>query len=51
MKTLTVCRDCHHAIHRIVPDHKQLARYYNTRDRLLAHDDIHAFVAWVRKRK
>ena len=49
--TITVCRDCHSAIHRIVPSNKELGRHYNTLDKLLAHDEITIFVDWIRKQR
>jgi len=50
-RTIDVCRDCRKAIHRLVPDEKQLGRHYNSVERLLAHEQIGKFVAWVRKQK
>jgi len=35
--TIEVCRDCHRAIHHLVPYEKQLGRHYNTHDKLLTH--------------
>lgn len=49
--TIALCRDCHSAIHRFVPREKDLGRYFNTREDLLSHAQIGAFVAWVRKRR
>jgi len=50
-QTIAVCRDCHRAIHRLIPDEKELGRYYNTVELLLDHPEMGKFVAWVRKRK
>lgn len=43
---IDVCTDCHRMIHKTL-DHTQLAREYNTLERLLAHPDIDKFVRWV----
>lgn len=48
---IDVCRDCHAAIHKFIPDHKQLARQYSTRDSLLTHEQLATFVAWIRGRE
>lgn len=48
---INLCRDCHRAIHDLVPDEKELGRHYNTTEKLLAHPEIGKFVAWVRKQK
>ena len=49
--TIEVCRDCHHAIHDLVPDEKQLARHYNTLDALQTHPKISKYLAWIKKQK
>lgn len=49
--TITVCQACHSAIHRFIPSHKDLARHYNTREKLLAHEGLASFVGWVRNQK
>lgn len=48
---LWLCRLCHRGIHRIIPDEKELARDYNTREALLAHEAIAKHVSWVRKQR
>ena len=49
--TISVCRACHNAIHRFIPNHKDLARHYNTMEKLLSNEELAAFVVWVRKQK
>ncbi|QEF99327.1 hypothetical protein Mal15_33910 [Stieleria maiorica] len=49
-QTISVCHDCHRSIHRFVPREKDLGRYHNTVETLLAHEQIGRFVAWVRDR-
>jgi hypothetical protein len=46
---LWLCRLCHVGVHDLIPDEKELARDYNTRERLLAHPAIARHVDWVRK--
>lgn len=46
-----VCRDCHRAIHDLVPDEKDLGRYFNTREKLLNHPEISRFLSWIKKQK
>ena len=50
-RTIAVCRDCHRAIHDLVPDEKQLGRHFNTLERLRGHDEIAKFIAWIRKQR
>ena len=50
-RTISVCHDCHSAIHRFVPREKDLGRHHNTIETLLAHDQIGRFVEWVKDRK
>ncbi|MEO1615530.1 MAG: hypothetical protein AAFV88_06755 [Planctomycetota bacterium] len=49
--TISVCHDCHRAIHRFVPREKELGRDYHTIELLLQHEQIARFVAWIRKQK
>ncbi len=50
-RKLLVCRKCHRGIHRLIPDEKELARDYNTREALLADERIARHVAWVAKQR
>ncbi|WP_106479034.1 hypothetical protein [Phytohalomonas tamaricis] len=43
---LWLCRPCHSHIHRLF-DERTLAEQYATREALLAHPDVQAFVAWL----
>jgi hypothetical protein len=49
--TVSLCRDCHGAIHDLIPDEKELGRDFNTLEKLLSHAPMAKFVAWVRKQK
>jgi hypothetical protein len=48
---INVCRDCHRAIHRLIPDEKDLGRHYNTVDKLRAHELLARYLVWMRKQK
>ena len=43
-----VCHDCHAAIHHFISN-KDLARLYNTIDKLKEQEDLMKFVNWVSK--
>jgi len=42
------CQPCHKMFHKFF-DEKTLARHYNTRELLLANEDVQNFVKWVKK--
>jgi hypothetical protein len=46
-RILWVCRPCHNHIHAVFSE-KELASHYNTREALLAHEEISRFVDWIR---
>ena len=48
--TIGICRPCHNAVHKM-GDHKKLAEFYNTREKLLDAPEIQKFAAWARKQK
>ena len=50
-RRISICRRCHKGIHRIVPDEKELARDFNTKEALLADERIAKHVAWVAKQR
>ncbi|WP_211295243.1 hypothetical protein [Neolewinella xylanilytica] len=50
-RRISICRPCHKGIHRLIPDEKELARDYNTKDALLADERIRRHVDWVAKQK
>ena len=50
-ETISLCRDCHHTIHKLIPREKELGRHYHTVEALLAHDQLGHYVAWVRKQR
>ena len=45
-QVIWVCRPCHNAIHRFVPNNKELARNYNSLNSILSHEGIKNFVEW-----
>ena len=48
-ETVEIHRICHNKIHAVFTE-KQLAREYDTFDKLLEDEQIRTFVAWVRKK-
>ena len=50
-KTIRVCPDCHRAIHALIPDEKKLGRDFNTLEKLLAHEKIATYVAWIANKR
>lgn len=50
-RTIAICRDCHKAIHRLIPDEKTLGRHYNTLSQLRAHPELARYLRWVRRRR
>ena len=50
-QTVPACRLCHNAIHRLIPDEKQLGRELNTVEALLAHPPFARFLKWAKKQK
>ncbi|ADV62322.1 hypothetical protein Isop_1739 [Isosphaera pallida ATCC 43644] len=48
---LWLCTLCHQGIHCLIPDEKELARSFNTREALLAHPGVARHVAWAKKQK
>jgi len=49
--TVSLCRDCHNAVHRFEPKEKDLGRYYYTLELLKSHPQISKFVTWASKQK
>ena len=49
--TIDLCRDCHKALHRLVPDEKEIGRTYNTVARLKDHPKVAKYLAWARKQR
>ncbi|MEM7656789.1 MAG: hypothetical protein AAF399_11720 [Bacteroidota bacterium] len=45
-ETVDLCRDCHRQIHRFI-NHKELGRHYNSLEKLLSHEKVKNFVAWL----
>ena len=48
---IEVCKQCHRAIHDLIPDEKELGRDYNSMERLLGHPEMEKYVAWKRSRR
>jgi len=50
-QTIALCKDCHRAIHRLVPSEKELGRHHDSIERLLSHAEIAKFVRWIKKQR
>jgi len=48
-QVIMVCRPCHSAIHRFIPNNKVLARDYHSLEKLQAHQALQRFVEWRKK--
>jgi alkyl hydroperoxide reductase subunit AhpF len=48
---IQVCKHCHSGIHDIIPDEKELAISFNTKELLLADHRIQKHIEWSRKQK
>ena len=44
---IDVCVDCHSAIHKFIPNEKELGREYNTIQKLLTHNKLYNFIIWI----
>ena len=47
---IEVCKQCHRAIHNLIPDEKELGRHYHTVPALLSHPDVAKYVQWKKRR-
>ncbi|KAJ8904984.1 hypothetical protein NDN08_001496 [Rhodosorus marinus] len=48
--TVSICRSCHTAIHKFIPE-KELALHYNTIEALEEHEKVKNFIEWNSKQK
>jgi hypothetical protein len=48
---LMICKECHAGIHDLIPDEKELADKYHTKELLLANEAIKKHIAWVKKQR
>lgn len=46
--TVDLCRDCHRQIHKFF-GHKELGRFYNSIEKLLADEKVKSFVEWLNR--
>ena len=51
LTTVELCRDCHGAVHDLVPDEIELGKHFHTLELLREHPPITKFLTWVRKQK
>lgn len=50
-RRISICRKCHGGIHRLIPDEKELARDFSTKELLLADERITKHIKWVAKQR
>ncbi len=48
---LMLCKLCHDGIHDLIPNEKELAEKYNTKELLLQNESIVKHIEWVKKQK
>ena len=48
LQTISVCRECHGSLHRMIPSEKELGRHYHTIDALLSHEQFGPYVEWAK---
>lgn len=49
-ETIDLCKSCHRQIHKFI-SHKDLGRFFNTKEKLLSHEQVRGFVTWLRRRE
>lgn len=49
-RKINVCDDCHSAIHKFIPNEKELGKNYNTIEKLMSHPNLKKFIEWVKNR-
>ncbi|MEZ6118001.1 MAG: hypothetical protein R3C28_15720 [Pirellulaceae bacterium] len=50
-QTVSLCRECHGAVHRFIPSEKTLGRSFNTLEKLSLHPELAKFRDWVVRQK
>lgn len=45
---IMICKDCHYTIHKLM-DNKTLGLEFNTKEKLLQHNELSKFIEWVKK--
>jgi hypothetical protein len=50
-ETISLCSDCHNAVHQFIPNEKLLGRRYYSLELLLTHAQIAKYVVWIGKQK
>ncbi|MCA9196459.1 MAG: hypothetical protein KDA87_02935 [Planctomycetales bacterium] len=49
--TVSLCRECHLAVHRFIPSEKTLGRNYNSLESLASHPELAKFRQWIARQK
>lgn len=50
-QTVSLCRDCHNAVHKFVPREKELGRDFHSLELLKSHPKIAKFAGWASRQK
>lgn len=50
-RKINLCKLCHDGIHDLIPDEKELAESYNTKELLLEDERVVKHIEWVRRQK
>ncbi len=50
-ETVSLCRDCHGAVHKFIPREKDLGRNFFTLDKLMHHRLLSKHIEWTKKQK
>ena len=48
---MDVCKQCHRAIHDLIPDEKELGKEYNTQEKLALHPKVAGYLQWKRRKQ
>lgn len=50
-KTILICKsDCHKNLHKLIPNEKDLGKFYNTIEKLLENEKFKNYVEWIKKK-
>ena len=51
VRSISICKECHDGIHDLIPDERELAKNYTTKEELLANPKVRKHISWVKKQK
>lgn len=48
---INICKkDCHRELHKMISN-KQLAKHFNSKEKILSHDKFNKYIKWIKNRK